>query len=342
MQDSVAQEVEQVKMQKPHVVILGAGCSRAALPNGEASGRQLPLMQDFLRIVEPLKNLFESAGLSTEERDLEEIYSELVSIGAPEIQEEAEAIIFRYFQSLALPGRPTLYDHLVLGLREKDVIATFNWDPFLVQAIRRNAIVSDREPQLLFPHGNVMVGFCAEHSMQGLIGESCIRCGKPLAKSKLLYPIAEKNYDSDPMISTSWKQLRVDLEHSFMVTIFGYGAPASDAAAIQLLKEGFGDSQRPRLNQIEIIDVKPQELLWDAWEPFIEIHHYHYKTYASFYDSWIARHPRRTGEAYVNQNIKGEFISNNRIPTDLDFTGLWKWMKPLLDAEELSRTSGAG
>jgi cyclic nucleotide-binding protein len=30
------------------------------------------------------------------------------------------------------PELLTLYDHLVLSLRPKDVIATFNWDPFLI------------------------------------------------------------------------------------------------------------------------------------------------------------------------------------------------------------------
>ena len=234
------------------------------------------------------------------------------------------------------PAGPTLYDHLVLGLRKKDVIATFNWDPFLVQAIRRNAILSDRGPQLLFLHGNVMVGFCAEHSVQGPFGGSCGKCGKPLASSKLLYPVLEKNYDADPMISASWKQLRADLEASFMVTIFGYGAPASDAAAIKMLKDGFGDSRQRQLNQIEIIDTKPQGQLWGLWEPFLQIHHYHYRIHASFYDSWIARHPRRTGEAYISQNIYGEWISGNRIPVQLEFTDLWKWMEPLIEAEELS------
>src|SRR3989442_2815892 len=150
MQGSAMQEVKQIKMQKPHVFILGAGCSRATIPEGDANGAQLPLMQDLLRIVKPLKDLFENAGFSTEGRNLEEIYSELIKVSAPEIQEEADAIIFQYFQSLVLPDRPTIYDHLVLSLRAKDVIATFNWDPFLVQAIRRNSILAGRGPQLLF------------------------------------------------------------------------------------------------------------------------------------------------------------------------------------------------
>ena len=43
-------------------------------------------------------------------------------------------MLLDYFSSLALPEHPSIYDYLVLGLRPKDVIATFNWDPFLMLA----------------------------------------------------------------------------------------------------------------------------------------------------------------------------------------------------------------
>lgn len=318
---------------RPHVVILGAGCSRAALPEGDANGVQLPLMHDFLKIVAPLKDLFASIGIKTDGRNLEEIYSDLVGSCASEIVREAESTIYQYFESLVLPDRPTLYDHLLLGLRGKDVVATFNWDPFLVQAFRRNKILHDHGPQLIFLHGNVMAAFCAKHSIQGPHGNPCSKCGELLRKSKLLYPIKEKNYDDDPMISASWNQLRSDLKHSFMVTIFGYGAPDSDRAAIDLLKEGLGDPYGKLFNQIEIIDIKPREELYDVWEPLIQIHNHHYKIHPSFYDSWIARHPRRTQEAFVQQYLKGEWISDDRIPANLEFTDLWKWAESLIEKE---------
>jgi hypothetical protein len=58
----------------------------------------------------------------------------------------------RYFESLALPEQPTIYDYLVLGLRPKDLIATFNWDPLLMQAYRRNRHVADL-PDLVLAQG---------------------------------------------------------------------------------------------------------------------------------------------------------------------------------------------
>ena len=132
------------------------------------------------------------------------------------------------------------------------------------------------------------------------------------------------------MISASWKELRSDLKASFMVTVFGYGAPKSDTAAVDLLKNALG--YRP-VNQIEIIDIRPEQELRNLWDPFIEAHKYHYKIRASFYDSWIAKHPRRTGEAFKLQNWDGEFIKTNSIPRPSKWEGLWKWFNVLLQEE---------
>jgi len=57
-------------------------------------------------------------------------YNNLVS----EIEDEVES----YFSGMDLPEEATLYDYLVLSLRNKDIIATFNWDPFLAKAFQRN------------------------------------------------------------------------------------------------------------------------------------------------------------------------------------------------------------
>ena len=60
---------------------------------------------------------------------------DLVADEYTELVATIDADVFDYFASLDLPEKPTLYDHLVRSLRNKDIIATFNWDPFLVQAI---------------------------------------------------------------------------------------------------------------------------------------------------------------------------------------------------------------
>ncbi len=58
---SVEAEIAQLTRQRPHVVLLGAGASRQAFPNGEACGRRLPLMNDFTEIV-PVAAVLERVG----------------------------------------------------------------------------------------------------------------------------------------------------------------------------------------------------------------------------------------------------------------------------------------
>ena len=127
-------DIKTDRFETPHVVILGAGCSRAAWPNGDANGAKLPLMNDFLDTLQPLKPLLKDAGISADGRNFEKVYSEIHQMERTDFESEAESIVRSYFRSLRLPSEPTLYDHLLLGLRAKDVIATFNWEPFLIQA----------------------------------------------------------------------------------------------------------------------------------------------------------------------------------------------------------------
>ncbi len=121
-----------------------------------------------------------------------------------------------------------------------------------------------------------------------------------------------------------------------MVTIFGYGAPVSDARAVALLKKAWGSTDDRSMEEFEIIGVRNEEDLRDTWSPFIHSHHYRVEN--DFYNSWIANHPRRTGEAYSNQYIKAMFIANNPIPKDAGFEELWKWYDKLQEVENTSKT----
>lgn len=336
MEISAADEVQQITIHRPHVVILGAGASRAAMPDGDRFGQKLPLMHDFTNIV-PVTNILRQSGIQYQNRNFEDIYTELVNDSTTStLREQLENKIYSYFEALRLPDEPTIYDHLILSLRSKDVIATFNWDPFLIQAARRNHILKDRLPLILFLHGNVMAGYCAIDQVHGVKGCICSRCGRPFSASKLLYPIAEKNYHLDPMIADSWTALEKALRSAFMVSIFGYRAPTSDQSAMDLLKKAWGRWEERELEQIEIIDKREENDLLDAWSDFIHTHHY--EVYKDFYESWIVNHPRRTGEAWWNQYMESLYIEDNPLPSDTPFPLLWQWFKSLLDAENYAKT----
>ncbi len=290
-------------------------------------------MADFLDVVPRMKDYFTQAGIQVDEEGFEKAYSRIAEDPAhSKLASKMEKAVYEYFESLELPRTPTLYDYLLLSLRGKDVIATFNWDPFLLQAARRCRLLKEEEaPRLLFLHGNVQAGFCPTCSVLGHKGNRCSQCRKEFEPSRLLYPIANKDYRSDPMIASQWDELEQLLKDAFMVTIFGYGAPASDKAAVDILKGAWGPDAPPVMEQFEIIDIRDETALLDSWDPFIHTHHY--EVHTDFYDSWIAQHPRRTGEAYLNQYIEAKWISNNDIPTDLDFPGIREWYKPLVERE---------
>lgn len=182
-------------------------------------------------------------------------------------------------------------------------------------------------PRLIFLHGNVKVGGCETDKVLGVNGNRCSRCQQIFKPSKLLYPVSEKNYHQDKSIAGQWDELSLHLKEAFMITVFGYGAPKSDVSAIELLKSAWGDVHDREMEQTEIIDKRSEDDLRETWEEFIHTHHY--DTFTSFYDSWLANHPRRTGEAYLNQFIKAQFIENNPIPTEKSFGELWEWFEKL-------------
>jgi len=164
MEVSAEEKIKQIEMRNPHVAILGAGASYAAFPKGDKNGRKLPLMNNFVETL-GIEELISRTGLAFSSTNFEDIYSEIhVRPELGDIREELENTVYDYFQKMELPDEPTIYDHLVLSLRNKDFIATFNWDPFLVQAIRRNGARFNL-PRTLFLHGNVEVGYCTDGHM---------------------------------------------------------------------------------------------------------------------------------------------------------------------------------
>ena len=328
---TIAEMTAELKMRAPHVVLLGAGASRAALPHGDAEGRRLPLMGDFSDVV-PIGELLDRAAIEYRGRNFEELFSSICEEPAlAQVRNQLERTIYDYFASLSLPQHPTLYDHLILSLRRKDVIATFNWDPFLMQAVRRNRLRETEIPRILFLHGNVAAGYCRRDGVHGPRGAICSRCSGRFEPYPLLYPVTAKSYADHPAIADAWGMAEASMKSAFWVTVFGYSAPATDAAAVQLLLDGWGGSEARKYEEFEIVDVRPESELVASWDRFI--FESHYEVHTSVYDSWLFNHPRRTGEAYINSYLEARFIDANPIPKDASFEDLWKWCQPLLDRE---------
>lgn len=315
---------------KPHLVILGAGASLATLPEGDKNGLKLPIMNNFIETV-GLEDILEDIDLKTDSNNFEDIYSELYTREYREKLSEIENRVYTYFCDLRLPENPTIYDYLLLSLREKDAIATFNWDPLLIQAYQRASYITDKLPQIIFLHGNVWIGNCKEHKISSIRGYGCPKCDKKLERVKLLYPIKEKNYEDDEYISAQWQNLKIFFEKAFSITIFGYGAPETDQAAINLFKEAWGDIEDRSFEEIEIIDIKDDEILKSTWDEFIHTHHY--RTTKSYFNSQIALCPRRSIEAYYEQLFNAKFVKDHKISPGLSFDELQKEIEELIKYE---------
>jgi hypothetical protein len=295
----------EVNFGRPHVVILGAGASVAALPGGDANGIRLPVMLNFVETL-GIEGILSDAAVKWKDRNFEDIFQELTEDPSLVIaRQKVEDAVSGYFGSMTLPAQLTIYDYLVLSLRQKDVVATFNWDPFLFSACLRNRTVAPM-PQILFLHGCAVIGYCEEHSQQGLLSARCRICNRQFTPTKLLYPIKNKNYDSDAYISSQWRTLHKALENAFILTVFGYGAPASDAAAIKLMSDAWGLASERNLEETEIIDIKSEKELADNWKPFI--HSHHYRATKDYLHSLLGRFPRRTCEAIWAETQEIKFL----------------------------------
>lgn len=330
---SISDEINDTKMNAPHVVILGAGASVAAFPNGDGNGKILPTMQNFIEIV-GLGAVLDKYNIPyVIGENFEVLYGRLYNESPDSyVLKEIEEVVRKYFSEMDLPDHPTLYDHLVLSLRGKDMIATFNWDPFLYLAVIRNHKIADM-PHLVFLHGAVNVGSCLKDKKMGIVGWRCPVCNIEYTRSKILYPIKQKNYNSDEFVKTEWEKLQAFLNRAHILTFFGYGAPKSDVEAIKLLKGGWGDVGKRALEQTEIIDIKPENELRETWDDFIHTHHF--DVWSDFYKSWIGQHPRRTCDAMWAQNMDVKFVEGNPIPREYDFNKLWEWYGKLAKIENI-------
>lgn len=325
-------EIKDIGCNRPHVVILGAGASCAALPDGDRNGKRLPTMANFVDVV-GLNELLDTHGIDHRGRNFEEIYNNLKTSGAqPTLVTDIERVVFDYFADMQLPDHPTIYDYLILSLRKKDMIATFNWDPFLAQAYVRNMhIVSC--PDLVFLHGNVGISYCDRHKPILVFPREdlCRKCQKPMQESVLLYPIKEKGYNLDRLIAAGWNDLGKCLQHAYMLTIFGYSAPALDVEAKGLMKKAWGCVEERNFEEIEIIDIKGEDELAKTWNDFIHTHHY--KTHKDFFESFVAKHPRRSCESMWAKLMKRQFLAEREVPREVDFPTLYKWYYTLLKVE---------
>lgn len=337
MKSGEIDEVELFFKNRPHLVILGAGASIATIINGDKNGKKISAMDGFIKNL-GLDYLFENVKLKTKSSNLEDIYSELYENKQyDDVRIKLEQTIRKEFETFEIPDGPTVYDFLLLSLKEKDLIATFNWDPLLLQAYQRVVKITDKLPQLAFLHGNVSIGSCDEHKIGGLLNEKCIKCGNIFTPSILLYPIKQKDYTMNPYINDFWKKLKSITKEAYQITIFGYSAPNTDIVTNKIMKDAWGNSANRNLEEFEFIDIDKKENIIYKWKDFIHSHHCQY--YNDFFESTLAKFPRRTIEALFDTTMNCHFIDNksNEFKKNMNFEELKIIVDRLILEEQTNR-----
>lgn len=246
------------RLTDPHVVIVGAGASIAACKI-DRNGKEVPLLKNIHNIL-GLTDEIKKYNFSNEQmEDFEKLFSDIngkTEYG--DLQKKLEYEVCDYFSTLQIPEEPTLYDYLILSLTEKDAIISFNWDPFLMQAYRRNICVGNL-PELIFPHGNSGVGLCYDCKIKGYANCFCPKCFKELKQMPLLYPIGKKDYNSKPIIVNEWNRAKDVLSKAAGITVYGYGAPVTDVEAVELMKLASSISQMKDIVPFTIINLAENE-----------------------------------------------------------------------------------
>ena len=319
----------------PHVVILGAGASRACCPEGDKNGHKLPVMDDFVETVK-IKSIIQEGGQNPYD-NLEKVYNRIHKEGNATVINAMNNAIRSYFKPLTLPDHPTLYDYLVLGLRSKDLIVTFNWDPLLPQAYKRWRHLGKVLPQLAFLHGNVEIGVDLEKKAFGFLSDG-LGPNYTLEPTRLLYPVEQKNYNSDPFITEQWNITTQNLAKAYYFTIFGYSAPTTDVEARKLLLNAWQNNPTQELAHISIVDKREQEAVKGSWSEFIS--NTHSGVSKNFLHNHIMLHPRRSCEAFAFTTLQGTPWREDPFPVGCSLADLNSWIEPLIKEEETGKLNG--
>ncbi len=274
------------------------------------------------------------------QKNFEDVYDHLCKIPKHSDQlRDIERKIYDFFSSMTLPDEPTIYDYLVLSLRPKDIIATFNWDPFLGQAFARNMDVVGYEnmPRMAYLHGNVKIGICRTDIRKGWIANRCDACGRPFEPTKLLYPVGDKDYETDLFIRSEWSSITASLQEAYWVTVFGYSAPKTDVAARELLASAWKANQTTDFGLIEVIDVAPPDEVKANWAEFTVRNNL--RLIDDYFSSYLAMHPRRTCEALAMATLQQRPWKDDPVPQNVTLEELQQAILKLV-AEETGRLSG--
>ncbi len=270
--------------------------------------------------------------------NFEAIYSSIHKAGLESVLTDIDAATRTYFTALQLPDEATVYDYLVLSLRSKDVIVTFNWDPLLIQAYKRWRHLGDVLPQMVFLHGNVDLGVDRQAKVFGFLTDEPYP-GQQLVPTPLLYPIDKKDYQVDSFVAEQWRRATDGIGEAYYISIFGYSAPSTDVEARSLLLTAWQNNTTHRLARIAYIDIRNAVEVQNAWADF-NVSSLHGGVVPSLDQSILMRHPRRSCEAFAFATLQQNPWQEDPLPLIRSRDELEAWIKPLVEEEANGKLMG--
>ncbi len=94
---SVKEEIDSIFMEKPHVLLFGAGASKAALPSGDKNGKSVPILRELTTELNIFK-YFPDDLVELSKTDFESAYSQLFNRGKSKSLDEVDNIVSNYFK----------------------------------------------------------------------------------------------------------------------------------------------------------------------------------------------------------------------------------------------------
>jgi len=203
----------------------------------------------------------------------------------------------------------------------------------LIQAWNRNyKAVNGNVPHLLFLHGNVGVCICNKCRRQYFGQRFCTKCGGQTESIELLYPVKNKNYASSEYLKTQWNLLSQVINKSYLLTIFGYCAPKTDAEARKILLEAWSTNTARQFTETEIIDIADKRYVSSNWEEFFFSHHY--QIHKDISCSWLFKNPRRSCDSFSGSTLFCRPWDLKPIPKYKNLKRLHTWLRACVEEEE--------
>lgn len=98
------------------------------------------------------------------------------------------------------------------------------------------------------------------------------------------------------------------------------------------LIKAWGDVEDRRLEQIEIIDIRPEDEVVGSCPDFIHTHHY--EVWDSIFDSHLGRYLRRTCDVFFDNTMNVLWShGDNGLKKNMTFEDIEEYLAPLIEDE---------